>query len=108
MSEEGRGAVAEPAGVEEDEHALAGAYALNAVEEAERTEFERHLAGCPLCTVDVPAFREVIAVLARSAATDPPEDLLDRTLTQARSVRQERGRRRALPRLLRRRRGAAG
>lgn len=74
----------------EDEHALVGAYALDAVEPAERAEFERHLAGCPLCTVDVPAFREVIAVVARSSATAPPERVIVRALTRARSVRQER------------------
>lgn len=85
----------EPTPVEpaEDEHALVGAYALDAVEAAERAEFERHLAGCPLCTADVPAFREVIAVLARSSATAPPERVIARTLTLARSVRQERPRR---------------
>lgn len=89
--------------VAEDEHALVGAYALNALEDVERAEFERHLAGCPLCTVDVPAFREVIAALARSAATPPPEELVASTLSRARSVRQERARSNALRRFFRRR-----
>ena len=56
----------------EEEHALVGAYALNAVEEQERNEFEEHLAGCPLCSADVPAFREVLARYAATAASPPP------------------------------------
>ncbi|MBR7838237.1 zf-HC2 domain-containing protein [Actinospica durhamensis] len=87
----------------EDEHALVGAYALNAVAGAERSEFERHLAGCPLCTADVPAFREVIAGLARSTATTPPDTLVDETVARARSVPQERARRRRLWSMPRRR-----
>jgi anti-sigma factor RsiW len=87
----------------EDEHAMVGAYALNALEEGERAVFEVHLAGCPFCTVDVPAFREVIATLARSAATPPPEDLVAETLSRARAVRQERARRGSLRRFFRRR-----
>jgi anti-sigma factor RsiW len=88
---------------EQDEHALVGAYALDAVDDGERVEFERHLAGCPLCTADVPAFREVLAVMARSSETAPPTDLVASTVDRARSVRQEHGRRRGwLRRLLRR------
>lgn len=94
--------------IAEDEHAMVGAYALNALEESERTEFEVHLAGCPLCTADVPAFREVIAALARSSAAEPPEGLVADTLSRARSVRQERPRPRALRFFSRRRDGAGG
>jgi len=74
----------------EDEHALVGAYALNAVDGRERAEFEVHLAGCPLCSADVPAFREVLARLADTASSEPPPDLVARALTRARGVRQER------------------
>lgn len=89
----------------EDEHAMVGAYALDAVDERERAEFEVHLAGCPLCSVDVPAFREVLARLARSAQTTPPADLVARAVRQAHAVHQDPPPRRGLwwARLLRRR-----
>ena len=88
----------------EDEHALIGAYTLNAVDDTERTEFEHHLAHCPQCTADLPALREVIAVLARSTATAPPDTLVDTTVTRARTVPQERTRQ-GVSRFFRRRRG---
>jgi hypothetical protein len=88
----------------EDEHALVGAYALNAVDERERAEFEVHLAGCPLCGADVPAFREVLAEYAQTASSPPPPDLVSRALAGARDVRQERARGGRLRNLLRPRR----
>jgi hypothetical protein len=85
----------EPERVEEfeDEHALVGAYALNAVDERERAEFEVHLAGCPLCSVDVPAFRELLARLAVRATSTPPQDLVARALTRTHGIPQEPARR---------------
>ena len=73
----------------EDEHALVGAYALNAVDERERAEFEAHLAGCPLCSADLPAFREVLARLATRVSSAPPADLVARALTRTQGVEQE-------------------
>jgi anti-sigma factor RsiW len=97
----GNGPRAEAAEEIEDEHALVGAYALNAVDEHERTEFEVHLAGCPLCSVDVPAFREILARYAASAASAPPTDLVARAIAEAHGVRQERVRGGVLSRILR-------
>jgi len=89
----------------EDEHALVGAFTLNALDDAERAEFEEHLAGCPLCSADVPAFREVVADLAWSASSPPPGDLVTRTLARTHTTRQEPAPRRGLwRRILRRRR----
>ena len=102
---EDRRTVTEPP---EDEHALVGAYALDAVDERERAEFERHLAGCPLCSADVPAFREVLARLARSAQTEPPADLVARAVRQAHAVSQDPPPRRGLWIRLLRRRGERG
>ena len=101
----GTGPRTEAAGEFEDEHALVGAYAMNAVDEQERAEFEVHLAGCPLCSVDVPAFREILARYAASAQSTPPADLIARAMAEARRVRQERARAGILRRLLRARRG---
>jgi anti-sigma factor RsiW len=100
----GTGPRAEAADEFEDEHALAGAYALNAVDERERTEFEAHLAGCPLCGADVPAFREVLARYAATTASAPPADLVARAIAEAHGVRQERSRGGTLGRILRFRR----
>lgn len=88
----GTGLRVEPSDEFEDEHALVGAYALNAVDERERVEFEAHLAGCPLCSADVPAFREVLARFAATAVAAPPPDLVSRILGEARGIRQERAR----------------
>ena len=92
----------QPPEAAEDEHALVGAYALNAVDERERTEFEVHLDGCPMCSADVPAFREVLAVYANSATSAPPPDLVATTLSRAGRLRQESARRGLLRRLRRR------
>lgn len=83
------GTVPEVSEPPEDEHQMVGAYALNALDEWERPEFEEHLAGCPLCSVDVPAFREVLADLAWSASSPPPADLVRQTLRRAHGLSQE-------------------
>jgi anti-sigma factor RsiW len=61
----------------EDEriHELSAAYALDALDPAEREEFERHLAGCERCREDVASFTETAAALAYAApaATPSPE-----------------------------------
>lgn len=63
-----------------DPHALAGAYALDALEAAERARFERHLASCPTCPGEVRGFAETAAVLGLAAAVTPPPALKGRVL----------------------------
>ncbi|WP_185995386.1 anti-sigma factor [Nocardioides campestrisoli] len=74
-----------------DIHALSGAYAIHAVDELERAQFERHLEGCSECQAEVASFREATALLAGLAALDaaatPPPDLRDLVLADARTVR---------------------
>jgi len=43
--------------VSQDVHNLAGAYALDALDEVERLLFERHLASCAACRAEVDEFR---------------------------------------------------
>lgn len=58
-----------------DIHALSGAYAVDALDSAERSEFERHLAECRSCQHEVDSLREAAAELAGAAASTPPESL---------------------------------
>ncbi|QSB06408.1 anti-sigma factor [Natronoglycomyces albus] len=70
-------------------HTLIGAYVLNAVDEDERTQMERHLAECPECVQEVREMEETVARLADITVTDPPRQLRDRVLEQVRRTRQE-------------------
>jgi anti-sigma-K factor RskA len=70
-------------------HALAGAYALDALDEgAEQRRFTRHLRRCPACAEEVRAFREVAAALAFAAAAEPPPGLHERVMAAAARTRQ--------------------
>lgn len=71
-----------------DVHVLTGAYALNAVNELERAEFERHLAVCEACDQEVRELREVTARLGQATALAPPPDLKNRVLATVSQVRQ--------------------
>ena len=54
-----------------DIHALSGAYAVDALDDIERAQFERHLAECPACTSEVASLREAAALLAETTMTTP-------------------------------------
>lgn len=71
-----------------DLHALAGAYAMDAVPEPDRAAFERHLAGCEACRQEVRGLREATAALAAATAVQPPAGFRDATLRAAGQVRQ--------------------
>jgi anti-sigma factor RsiW len=70
-----------------DIHALSGAYALDALNDLERAEFERHLATCDSCRAEVESLRDAAGHLADASAAPPPTDLRARILTSAQSVR---------------------
>lgn len=67
---------------------LTGAYAVNALTEDEREEFERHLAQCPDCAREVLELRETAARIGAATAADPPEELKQRVLNEIRRTRQ--------------------
>lgn len=71
-----------------DIHALAGAYALNALPPDEQAFFERHLAACDACRLEVAELQETAARLAAGVATAPPASLRDRVLAAADLTRQ--------------------
>lgn len=72
-------------------HALAAAYALDALDPTESSAFEQHLDGCELCTEDVREMRETTAALGAAVATTPPEQVRTTVLGQARQMSQSEG-----------------
>ena len=55
-----------------DIHALSGAYAIDALDDIERAQFERHLAECAECRAEVESLREAGGLLAEAVAAAPP------------------------------------
>lgn len=72
----------------DDLHVLTGSYALDAVSDAERDEFERHLQHCPTCEAEVRGLRETAARLALACAMTPPARMERRVLAAAYQTRQ--------------------
>jgi anti-sigma-K factor RskA len=75
-------------GDETDLHTLAGAYAMDAVGDADRARFEQHLAACDECREEIRGLREATARLAQATAVQPRAELRDATLRAAARTRQ--------------------
>ena len=71
-----------------DLHALVGAYALDALDGAERDRFERHLRGCRACESEVRCFAATATALAMATTAEPPPGLKQRVLAAAAVTRQ--------------------
>jgi anti-sigma-K factor RskA len=71
-----------------EDHSLVGAYAMDALDDAEREQFERHLARCRDCTDELRGFVETTARLAAATPANPPEALKSATLSAAARTRQ--------------------
>ena len=71
-----------------DIHALAGAYALDAVDDLERATFDRHLADCDSCATEVAELREAASRLAGPAWSVPPPALRGNVLAAIARTRQ--------------------
>jgi anti-sigma-K factor RskA len=71
-----------------DIHQLAAAYALDAVDERERAEFEAHYPTCPVCKPEVAGFRETLSQVAASVAVDPPASLKAGVMAEIGNTRQ--------------------
>ena len=69
-------------------HTLVGAFVMDAVQDADRAEFERHLQTCEPCREEVCSLREATARLAEAAAVAPRPELRDQTLRAAVRMRQ--------------------
>lgn len=71
-----------------DLHDLAPLYAVDALEPAERTGFERHLDTCPRCRAEVAEYAEVGASLAAATAVEPPPELRSAVLSAVHNTPQ--------------------
>ena len=71
-----------------DIHQLAAAYALDAVDERERAEFEAHYPTCPVCHPEVAGFRETLSQVAASVASAPPTSLKASVMNEIGTTRQ--------------------
>jgi anti-sigma-K factor RskA len=69
-----------------DVHALSGAYAVDALDEAERARFEEHLRSCAECRAEVDSLRETAAALGTDDV-EPPAGLRDQILAGIETVR---------------------
>jgi len=69
-------------------HLLTGSYALDALTDAERAEFEKHLGQCPACAEEVRGLRETASRLAMATAVTPPPGMRLRVLAAAPLTRQ--------------------
>jgi anti-sigma-K factor RskA len=74
--------------IPDDLHVLTGSYVLDAISDAEREEFERHLQHCPTCETEVRGLRETAARLALACAVTPPARMERRVLAAAYQTRQ--------------------
>jgi anti-sigma factor RsiW len=72
----------------DDLHVLTGSYALDALPDPERAEFERHLPHCPSCDAEVRSLRETAARLAMARALQPPPGMEQRVLASTYRTRQ--------------------
>ena len=68
-------------------HALSGAYAVDALDDAEKAQFEEHLAACPTCQAEVAELQEATAMMAETTQAEPPAALRDSVLAGIRTVR---------------------
>ena len=66
-----------------DIHTLGGAYALDAVDDLERASFDRHLAECEACLLEVAEYRETVTRLAEGAWSVPPPRMREQVLARA-------------------------
>jgi anti-sigma-K factor RskA len=69
-------------------HLLTGSYALDALTDDERADFEKHLDRCPSCAEEVKGLRETAARLAMATAVTSPPEMRSRVLTAALRTRQ--------------------
>ena len=71
-----------------DLHHLAAAYALDALDDVERRQFENHFPTCDICAAEVHEFRGVAAELGASTAVSAPDRLRGAVMAEIAQTRQ--------------------
>jgi anti-sigma-K factor RskA len=71
-----------------DVHALAGAFALDALPSDEAEEFRRHLAECAACQVEVAELQDTATHLGLATAEQPPPRVREAVLRTVHQTRQ--------------------
>lgn len=71
----------------DDIHALSGAYAVDALDDAERARFERHLAECTACQAEVESLVAAASELSVLTEVPPPPSLRAKVLADIATVR---------------------
>ena len=71
----------------DDIHALSGAYAVDALDDVEREQFERHLAGCSACQAEVASLVAAATSLSSLSDVAPPPSLRAKVLQGITTVR---------------------
>ncbi|GII55935.1 hypothetical protein Pth03_43240 [Planotetraspora thailandica] len=71
-----------------DPHTLAGAYALDAIDDLDRRRFEDHLDTCEECAQEVSGLTETAAWLAQAVAAPPPPGMRAAVMAEIGRVRQ--------------------
>ncbi|MEG9226013.1 anti-sigma factor [Aeromicrobium sp. Sec7.5] len=71
-------------------HSLIGPYALGALDEDERDDFESHLDSCPTCAEELDGFIATSIRLGEAVAAEPPAELRAHILAAASKTSQER------------------
>ena len=71
-----------------DVHHLAAAYALDALDDRERTAFEAHYGSCEVCRTDVLEFRQTLTQVADSLVAPPPLSLKAKVMAEVATTRQ--------------------
>jgi anti-sigma-K factor RskA len=74
--------------MENNTHALAGPYALDAVDDLERVRFEVHLNQCPPCMIEVAEFLDTTALMASVEEEAVPAGLKASVMAEIDTVRQ--------------------
>lgn len=69
-------------------HMLAGAYALDALDDLERVRFEAHLDACDTCATEVASFHDTAALLGTADEQPVSDELRRRVLSDIEHVRQ--------------------
>ena len=69
-------------------HLLVAAYALDAVDDLERAQFERHLVTCESCQAELDEMRATLGRLAESESHQPPAGMRDEVMARIANTAQ--------------------